>query len=105
MSAGYERREQQAGGRRKPRRAVHGPGYAPTLEDMVAWLRGELVGRCVVELRMVGAPGCAAIIMHVPAKARPGWMFDQQALGLPAVEDVALAKKALVALSAETRPG
>lgn len=103
MSAGYERREKQTGGRRKPARAVHGPGYEPTLDDMVVWLRRELAGRCVVELRMVGAPGCAAIIMHVPAEARTGWMFDQQALGLPALEDVVLAKKALVALA--KRPG
>jgi len=70
-----------------------------TLDDMVGWLGRELAGRCVVELRMVGLRGYAAIVLHVPAEARPGWMFDRQAIGLPALEDVALAKKALAVLA------
>lgn len=99
MSAGYARREAQAGEKRKPAQALHGPGYTPTLDDVVEWLGRELAGRCVVELRMTGLPGYAAMIIHVPASAGPAWMFDQRAIPLTALEDVVLAKEALQVLA------
>lgn len=101
MSAGFARREAQAGGRR-PARPFHGPGYEPTVEEVAAWLDRALAGRYVVEVRHVSVPGYAALIIHAPARPGRAWADDQQAIGLPALEDVVLARLAL-ALLAERR--
>lgn len=101
MSAGYARREAQAGGKRAPVPPFHGPGYAPTVEEMAAWLGRELAGRYVVEIRHVAVPGYAALIIHAPGRPGRAWAVDQRAIGLPALEDVVVARQALAALDAQ----
>lgn len=99
MSAGFERRERQAG-RRRPEKPIYGEGYEPTVEEMAAFLARRLRGRRLVGIERPALPGCAGIIVHGPLRPRrlPSWGTGEEGIVMPKLEDLALAEKALARL-------